>query len=61
VRICIQSSRPNHHSDCDNQAKAIIDSAQQAGVIPNDMWIDSLQVRREFGAADCVEFEVFPI
>jgi len=60
VRICIQSPWPNHHSDLDNAIKALLDSAQQAGVIPNDMWIDSLQARREFGATDCVEFEVIP-
>lgn len=57
VHIRIQSPGEHHHSDIDNQAKALLDAAQGI-VFKNDMWIDSLEVRRETGPDYCVEFEV---
>jgi Holliday junction resolvase RusA-like endonuclease len=61
VKVFIGSPRPFHHSDLDNAVKALQDSAQLAGVIPNDMWIDSIVAQRGYAPDYCVEFEVFPI
>lgn len=61
VKIFIGSPEPHHHSDLDNQIKALWDSAQKAGVIPNDMWIDSIVAQRGYAPEHVVEFEVYTI